>query len=96
MLEWLMLSVHSEDPPIFEAVVTDVRRIGLMVEALDILQRGLVRRDHFPPGNWRLERHRMRYADARGAELVLGQLIRVQVAAVNMERQQVDFYLVED
>lgn len=96
MLEWLTLSMHSADPPVFEAVITDVRKIGLMVEALEILQRGLVRRDHFPAGSWRLERHRMRYANAGGGELVLGQLIRVRVAAVNMERQQVDFHLLED
>ena len=96
MLEWLTLSMRSTDPPIFEAVITDVRQIGLMVEALDILQRGLIRRDHFPAGSWRLERHRMRYATTTGAELCLGELVRVRVAHVNVERQQVDFCLVED
>ena len=96
MLEWLTLSMCSIDPPVFEAVITDVRQIGLMVEALDILQRGLIRRDHFPAGSWRLERHRMRYATTTGAELCLGELVRVRVAHVNIERQQVDFCLVED
>ena len=96
MLEWLALGTHSSHPPVFEAVITDVRQIGLMVEALDILQRGLVRRDHFPPGSWRLERHRMRYLTAAGGELFLGQLVRVRVAHVNIERQQVDFILVEE
>ena len=96
MLEWLTLSMRSTDPPVFEAVITDVRQIGLMVEALDILQRGLIRRDHFPAGSWRLERHRMRYATTTGAELCLGELVRVRVAHVNIERQQVDFCLVED
>ena len=96
MLEWLTLGMHSSNPPVFEAVITDVRQIGLMVEALDILQKGLVRRDHFPPGSWRLERHRMRYVTAMGGELLLGQLVHVQVAHVNIERQQVDFILVEE
>ena len=96
MLEWLTRSMGSPDPPVFEAIITDVRKIGLMVEALDILQRGLIRRDHFPAGSWRLERHRMRYATTTGAELFLGQLIQVRVAGVNIERQQVDFCLVED
>ena len=94
MLEWLALSAQGADPPVFEAVVTDVRKIGLMVEALEILQRGLVKRDDFPGGDWRLESHRMRYVTTRGAELALGQVIGVRVARVNMERQLVDFLLV--
>ncbi|MEE2735069.1 MAG: VacB/RNase II family 3'-5' exoribonuclease [Verrucomicrobiota bacterium] len=94
MLEWLHLSAHDANPPVFEAVITDVRRIGLMVEALEILQRGLVKRDEFPAGDWRLESHRMRYATMQGAELTLGQVVVVRVARVNMERQLVDFLLV--
>lgn len=96
MLEWLHKCVHESNPPIFEAVITDVRKIGLMVEALEILQRGLVKRDEFPPADWRLEAHRMRYATMHGDELVLGQVVPVQVARVNMERQLVDFRIVED
>ena len=93
MLEWLFLAVDDFDPPIFEAVITDVRRIGLMVEVIEILQRGLIKRDDFPAGDWRLESHRMRYVTARGDELVLGQIVSVRVTRVNMERQQVDFVL---
>ena len=96
MLEWLHLSAQGADPPVFEAVITDVRKVGLMVEALEILQRGLVKRDDFPAGEWRLESHRMRYVTMRGAELVLGQVVRVRVARVNMERQLVDFLLAEE
>ena len=94
MLEWLHRSALEESPPVFEGVITDVRKVGLMVEALDILQRGLVKRDEFPPGDWRLEGHRMRYATMGGEELVLGQAVSVRVARVNMERQLVDFFLV--
>lgn len=95
MLEWLHRCAHDSNPPVFEAVITDVRKIGLMVEALDVLQRGLVKRDEFPPADWRLEVHRMRYTTMRGDELVLGQVIPVQVARVNMERQLVDFRIVD-
>ncbi len=93
MLEWLLLAVDDFDPPIFDAVITDVRRIGLMVEVIEILQRGLIKRDDFPVGDWRLESHRMRYVTARGDELALGQIVSVRVTRVNMERQQVDFVL---
>jgi ribonuclease R len=95
MLEWLHRCAHEPDPPVFEAVITDVRKIGLLVEALDILQRGLIKRDDFPPADWRLEAHRMRYTTMKGDELQLGQVVPVQVARVNMERQLVDFRIVE-
>jgi ribonuclease R len=60
MLEWLQRVAQDREPRVFQAVITDVRRIGLMVEALDLLQRGLVKRDEFPPGDWRYEAHSKR------------------------------------
>ncbi len=95
LLEWLHRSAHEPAPPLFEAVITDVRRIGLMMEALEILQRGLIKRDEFPPGDWRYEAHRMRYTTRDGEELVLGQVVRVKVQRVDLERQFVDFRIVE-
>ncbi|MBJ07120.1 MAG: ribonuclease R [Verrucomicrobiaceae bacterium] len=94
MLEWLHHCASRKESPVFNGVITDVRKIGLMVEASDILQRGLVRRDDFPAGDWRMEGHRMRFATMGGEELVLGQAVLVRVARVNMERQLVDFFLV--
>jgi ribonuclease R len=94
MLEWLHKCAHESKPPVFEAVITDVRKIGLMVEALEIVQRGLVKRDEFPPADWRLEGQRMRYVTMQGDELALGQVVLVQVARVHMERQLVDFRIV--
>ena len=64
-----------------------------MVEVIEIPQRGLIKQDDFPGGDWRLESHRMRYVTARGEELALGQIVSVRVGRVNMERQQVDFVL---
>jgi ribonuclease R len=96
LLEWLHRAAHDRPPPVFEAVITDVRRIGLMVEALEILQRGLVKRDEFPPGDWRLEAHRMRFTTMQGGELALGQVIRVVVARVDLDRQLVDFQIEEE
>lgn len=93
MLEWLHRVAHDYEPPIFEAVVTDVRKIGLMVEATEILQRGLVKRDEFPPGDWRYEGHR--FALMNGRELAQGQRLRVKVARVNFLRQLVDFHIVD-
>jgi hypothetical protein len=64
------------------------------VEALEIVQRGLVKRDEFPPADWRLEGKGMRYVTMQGDELALGQVVLVQVARVHMERQLVDFRIV--
>ncbi|NNC87813.1 MAG: ribonuclease R [Akkermansiaceae bacterium] len=94
MLEWLQRTAQEPDPPVFEAVVTDVRKIGLMVEATEILQRGLVKRADFPRGDWHFEGHRMRYASREG-EMHLGQVLRVRVVRVDIENQFVDFRVVE-
>lgn len=94
MMQWLKICSERVNPPVFRAVITDVRKIGLMVEAIDLMQRGVVKREEFPRGNWRLEAHRMRYT-SRDAELVLGQKLKVTVENVDMERQFVDFRIVE-
>ena len=95
MMEWLKICSERVNPPVFRAVITDVKRIGLMVEATEILQRGVVKREEFSRGSWRLEAHRMRYV-SRDGELALGQVIQVVVENVNMERQFVDFRIVEE
>jgi ribonuclease R len=95
MLEWLQLSAREPEPPVFEAVVTDVRRIGLLVEAVEILQRGLIKRSGFPRGDWRFEGHRMCYRTMQGEELGLGQVLRVRVEHVDIEKQFVDFRIVD-
>jgi ribonuclease R len=94
MLEYMKNSSEHGDPPVFAGIVTEVRAMGLMVEATEILQRGLVRREGFPKGNWRFEAHRAAYVAGK-RELKLGQVLRMEVDTVDLERQFVNFRIVE-
>ena len=90
MMQWLKECSESDDPPVFEAVITDVRSMGLAVEATEIMQRGMVKRETFPPSDWRLEDHRGRFT-SRDGNLTQNDVLQVVVDEVNMERQFVDF-----
>jgi hypothetical protein len=94
LLQWLKACSESDDPPVFHAVVTEVRSMGLMVEAMEVMQRGIVKRESFPPGDWRLEAHRGRFSSRDGA-LAQNDILPVIVADVNIERQFVDYQIVE-
>jgi len=94
LMQWLEAGSKLANPPEFVGVITDVRKIGLMVEASEIMQRGVVKREAFPPGDWRLDASRARYV-SRDAELVMGEKIRMVVDHVDMERGFVDFRVVE-
>jgi ribonuclease R len=91
MLEYLATSAESDNPPKFMAVVTDVRPMGLHVEALAIQTRGLVKREHFPKGDWYFEPSLGRYSASGGQQLRLGQVLEVTIGKIDFERQFVDF-----
>jgi ribonuclease R len=91
MLEYLATSAQSADPPKFMAVVTDVRPMGLQIEALAIQTRGLVKREHFPKGDWYFEPSLGRYSASGGQQLRLGQVLEVTIGKIDFERQFVDF-----
>ncbi len=94
LLEWLQRTARDPHPPVFEAVITEVRRIGLVVEAMDILQKGLIKREDLPAGRWDFDAHRQRYTGWGGEELALGEVRRVVVARVDIENQFIDFRII--
>jgi ribonuclease R len=95
LLQWLQECADSENPPIFHAVITEVRSMGLMVEATEIMQRGVVKRESFPSSDWRLEAHRGRFT-SRDGNLTQNDVLPVVVDEVNIERQFVDFRIVDE
>ncbi len=95
MLEWLELSSQEEKPPVFEAIITEVRAMGLFMECTDILQRGLIKRDGFPEGRWFFENNSDRFANSRGQALQAGTRLKVTVAEVDRVGMKVDFDIVE-
>lgn len=96
MLEWLELSSRSENPPVFEAIVMEVRAMGLFIECTDILQRGLVKREGFPEGGrWFFENNADRFANSRRQVLQGGTRIKVVVAEIDRIGMKADFKITE-
>lgn len=95
MLEWLELDSQKEKPMVFNAIVTEVRAMGLFMECTDILQRGLVKREGFPEGRWFYEANSNRFANSRGQALQAGSRMKVVVDAVDRLGMKVDFTITE-
>lgn len=96
MLEWLEICAGQKEPVVFEAVITEVRAMGLFMECTDILQRGLVKRSGFPDGDrWFFENNADRFANNRGQVLQSGTRLRVVVDEVDRIGMKADFKIVE-
>ncbi len=95
MLEWLELSSRKEEPPVFDAIITEVRAMGLFMECTDILQRGLVKRAGFPEGRWFFENNTDRFANSRGQILQSGTRMKVVVDEIDRIGMKVDFKIIE-
>jgi ribonuclease R len=91
LLEYLEHVSKSDDPPIFDGLITDVRPMGLMVEIPDMGIRGVVKREDLPDGRWRFEAHRKAWTSYDGKVIQMGMRIPMRVLAINMERRFVDF-----
>jgi ribonuclease R len=95
MLEWLELSSRQEKPPVFDAIITEVRAMGLFMECTDILQRGLVKRGGFPEGRWFFENNADRFANSRGESLQSGTRMKVVVDEIDRIGMKVDFKIIK-
>ena len=96
MLEYLDFCTKQDPPPVFEGVITDVRMMGLMVEATDLGARGVIKREDLPRGDWRFEQSQMRWISRAGLQFQLGQRIRMQVARIDFQAKFVDFRIAGD
>ena len=91
MLEYLSLCLKMPEPPVFEGVVTDVRMMGLLVEATEIGARGMIKREDLPRGDWRFEQSQMRFVSRGGLQFQLGQKIQMQVQRIDFQGKFIDF-----
>jgi ribonuclease R len=91
LLEYLHRVASSDEPPIFDGLITDVRAMGLMVEIPDMGVRGVVKREDLPEGRWRFEAHRMAWVSFDGKIIQLGMRIPLRVIDINFEKRFVDF-----
>jgi len=91
MLEYLDMCSKLPEPPAFDGVVTDVRMMGLLVEATEIGARGVIKREDLPRGDWRFEQSQMRFVSRGGLQFQLGQKIQMQVQRIDFQAKFIDF-----
>jgi ribonuclease R len=79
-----------------EAVVTGVESYGIFVQGIELPAEGLVRVETFSDDYYRFDRATHTLAGHReGNRFRLGDLLRVAVARVDLERRELDFRVVE-
>ncbi len=94
LLEFLSsLTERDGEPVVFAGVITDIRYPGLMVEAVDIATRGMVKREDLPGRDWRFEANLGRFVRRDGKALKIGQKIDLVVSRVDAPQGFVDFKL---
>jgi ribonuclease R len=91
MLEYLDICSKLPEPPSFDGVITDVRMMGLLVEATEIGARGMIKREDLPRGEWRFEQSQMRMVSRGGLQYQLGQKIMMQVQRIDFAGKFIDF-----
>jgi len=102
LLEWLDTQAvgtggfNLKTAPEFEALVTDLRPLGLFIELKDTMQRGIVKVRDLPPGFWQLDEKKKQFVNTRKGKkeaIKLADRITVKVKHVDFERLRIDFYL---
>ncbi len=91
LLEYLDRVASSDEPPVFDGLITDVRPMGLMVEIPNMGVRGVVKREDLPDGRWRFEAHRMAWVSMDGKTIQLGMRIPLRVINIDFDKRFVDF-----
>jgi ribonuclease R len=91
LLEYLHRVASSDEPPVFNGLITDVRPMGLMVEIPDMGVRGVVKREDLPEGRWRFEAHRMAWVSTDGKVIQLGMRLPLRVIDIDFDKRFVDF-----
>jgi ribonuclease R len=91
LMEWLGKAADAKDAPTFEGMITEVRPMGLFVEAIAIGMKGVVKREDLPEGDWYFDAARLRFTSRSGGEFRSGMSVRLRVGKVDFERKFVDF-----
>jgi ribonuclease R len=98
LLEWLEATRTQDNSPVFEGVITEVRSMGIFVEATEIMQKGLVKYENLPGGGWRFDGGGPAFVKGGGGgknSLHSGLLVSLVVAKVDFVEQRVDFAIKE-
>ncbi len=94
MFEWLEAQCYADQPKTHQALITDARHFGILIELPNLQIKGLIKPDQLPAGRWWYEAFATRWTCNNGAMLYPGMRITVIPAHVNREEQWADFSLV--
>lgn len=94
LFEWLEGQCYTEHPEVHEALVTETRHFGVLLEIPRLQIKGLVKPDKLPGGRWVYEAFASRWKNDHGSVLCAG--LRVPVIPVKVDRKQqwADFAIV--
>ena len=97
LMEWLAraATLGNEAPPL-EGMITEVRQMGLFVEAVCIGMKGVVKREDLPAGEWFFDPVRQVFRCRDGRTYSAGQALSLRVNRVDFERKFVDFRIAKD
>ena len=93
-LKQLEYLASLDEKTTFDAVITDIRPMGIFVELTDFYLRGLIREEDLPyeREGYYFDAQRTAFNARRGRRSFgLGDHLRVRVAGVDMERMLIDF-----
>ena len=94
LFEWLEGQCYTEHPEVHEALVTETRHFGVLLEIPRLQIKGLVKPDKLPGGRWVYEAFASRWKHDHGSVLCAGLRVPVIPVKVDREQQWADFAIV--
>ncbi len=94
LFEWLEGQCYAEHPEVHEALVTETRHFGVLLEIPRLQIKGLVKPDKLPGGRWVYEAFASRWKNDHGSVLCAGLRVPVIPVKVDREQQWADFAIV--
>ena len=94
LFEWLEGQCYTEHTEVHEALVTETRHFGVLLEIPRLQIKGLVKPDKLPGGRWVYEAFASRWKNDHGSVLCAGLRVPVIPVKVDREQQWADFAIV--
>lgn len=94
LFEWLEDQCYADHPEVHEALVTETRHFGVLLEIPRLQIKGLVKPDKLPGGRWVYEAFASRWKNDHGSVLCAGLRVPVIPVKVDREQQWADFAIV--
>ncbi len=91
LYDFLERTRDTKQAPVFSAVVTEVKRMGVFVEILELGMKGLVRAEDLGTERWKYHQVAGRFVGANQEAIELGTAFKAVVTRTDRERRRLDF-----